>query len=64
MSEALMEKIDRIDSLLQKLNAKIDNFLGFEELREKDKQKEVEALRKEREAGVCIRFDQAPTYKQ
>ncbi len=57
MSEALMEKIDRIESLLQKLNAKIDNFLGFEEL-DKEEQKEVEALRKEVEAGKYIHFDE------
>ena len=52
-----MEKIDRIESLLQKLNAKIDNFLGFEEL-DKDEQNEVEALRKEIEAGDYLQFDE------
>ena len=57
MSESLMEKIDRIESLLQKLNAKIDNFLGFEELN-KDKQEEVEALRREIEAGEYLHFDE------
>jgi len=52
-----MEKIDRIESLLQKLNAKIDNFLGFEEL-DKDEQNEVEALQKEIEAGEYLHFDE------
>ena len=42
MSEVLIEKIDRIEALLLELSAKIDNFLGFEEITEK---KEVEKLK-------------------
>ncbi len=42
MPEALIEKIDHIEALLLELSAKIDNFLGFEEITEK---KEVEKLK-------------------
>jgi hypothetical protein len=58
MSEALTEKIDRIETLLREINAKIDNFLGFDEL-DNDEQKELETLRKEIEAGEYINFDEA-----
>jgi len=57
MSESLMEKIDRIEALLREVNAKIDNFLGFEEL-DKDEQEEVKALRREIEAGEYLHFDE------
>jgi len=52
-----MEKIDRIEALLREVNAKIDNFLGFEEL-DKDEQEEVKALRREIEAGEYLHFDE------
>ena len=58
MSEALTEKIDPIETLLREINAKIDNFLGFDEL-DNDEQKELETLRKEIEAGEYINFDEA-----
>ena len=58
MSEALTEKIDRIETLLQEINAKIDNFLGFEELDEKER-READSLRKEIEAGEYVNFDEA-----
>ncbi len=38
MSEVLIEKIDRIEALLLELSAKIDNFLGFEEITEEEKE--------------------------
>ena len=44
MSEVLIEKIDRIEALLLELSAKIDNFLGFEEITEEEKE-EVEKLK-------------------
>jgi hypothetical protein len=57
MSQALIEKIDHIETLLLKINAKIDNFLGFEELNEKER-KEVEALRKDVKSGEYVGFDE------
>ena len=44
MSEVLIEKIDHIEALLLELSAKIDNFLGFEEITEEEKE-EVEKLK-------------------
>jgi len=44
MPEALIEKIDHIEALLLELSAKIDNFLGFEEITEEEKE-EVEKLK-------------------
>ena len=57
MTEALIEKIDRIEALLVKVNAKIDNFLGFENL-EPEEKKEIEMLRKEVASGVSAGFDE------
>ena len=56
MAQALMEKMESIEALLLEVNAKIDNFLGFEEL-EKAEHKEVEELRKEVKSGKYTRFD-------
>ena len=57
MSQALMRKMDRIEALLVELNAKIDNFLGFEDL-EDEEEREVEKLRKEVESGEYVRFEE------
>jgi len=57
MSEVLIEKIDRIEALLLELNAKIDNFLGFEEITEEEKE-EVEKLKEEIEKGEYLSIDQ------
>ena len=52
-----MRKMDRIEALLVELNAKIDNFLGFEDL-EDEEEREVEKLRKEVESGEYVRFEE------
>jgi anti-sigma28 factor (negative regulator of flagellin synthesis) len=57
MSEVLIEKIDRIEALLLELSAKIDNFLGFEEITEEEKE-EVEKLKEEIERGEYLSIDQ------
>ena len=57
MSQALMEKMECIEALLLEVNAKIDNFLGFEEM-EKAEYKEVDDLRKEVKSGNYSRFDE------
>ena len=51
MSEVLIEKIDHIEALLLELSAKIDNFLGFEEITEKEK---VEKLKEEIKGGEYL----------
>jgi archaellum component FlaC len=57
MSEVLIEKIDRIEALLLELSAKIDNFLGFEEITEEEKE-EVEKLKEEIKRGEYLSIDQ------
>ncbi len=57
MSQALMEKMESIEALLLEVNAKIDNFLGFEEL-DKAELNELEELRKEVKSGNYSRFDE------
>ena len=46
MSQVLMNKINHIESLLLEINAKMDNFLGFEDIDDKEK-KEITSLRME-----------------
>jgi len=50
MSE-VVERLERIERLLITLNAKIDNFLGYEEITEKER----EELRKMREEEGRVR---------
>ncbi|ATZ60657.1 MAG: hypothetical protein BME93_00420 [Methanosarcinales archaeon Met12] len=57
MTEAMMEKIDHIEKLLMEINAKIDNFLGFEELSEEELE-EIERLREEVKSGEYVRFEE------
>jgi len=56
MAQALLEKINHIESLLLEINAKIDNFLGFEEMGEEEK-KEIKALRKEIDSEGYVSFE-------
>ena len=44
MADTLLEKMNKIEQLLLEINAKIDNFLGFEDLTEKE-QEEIAQLR-------------------
>ena len=46
----LLEKMNKIEQLLIEINAKIDNFLGFEELTEEE-QEEIAQLREEVKKG-------------
>jgi hypothetical protein len=38
MNDVLMEKLDHIEGILKELNSKIDNFLGFEEITDEEKE--------------------------
>jgi len=57
MSERILKRLDRIEKLLLELNLKIENFMGFEELSEEEKQ-EVEQIEKEINEGKCKAFDE------
>ena len=56
MSE-VVERLERIERLLVALNAKIDNFLGYEDLREKERE-ELKKMREEVRRGEFARFEE------
>ena len=55
MADTLLEKMNKIEQLLLEINAKIDNFLGFEDLTEKE-QEELAQLREEIKQGDGVPF--------
>ena len=55
MADTLLEKMNNIEKLLIEINAKIDNFLGFDELTEEE-QEEVAKLREEIKKGDFVPF--------
>jgi len=57
MSQALLKKMDHIEELLLEIKAKMDNFMGFDELGE-DERREVELRRSEVERGDYVEFDE------
>lgn len=56
MSEAVLEKMNEIERLLLEINAKIDNFSGFEDLSNAEKE-EIENLRDEVQRRELIAFE-------
>ena len=57
MSDLLLKKLNNIEKLLLEVNAKIDNFLGFEELSDKEIQ-ELEEISQEMKDGKNYKFDE------
>ncbi len=57
MSNELLEKITNIEKLLMEIDAKIDHFLGFEELSEEEKE-EVRKLREEVGKGEYASYNE------
>ena len=57
MEEILLEKVEHIERMIETLNGKIDNFMGFEELTESEKE-EVKALRKDVQSGKTMGLDE------
>ena len=56
MTDTLLEKMDHIEKMLMELNAKIDNFLGYEEISDSEK-KEINEIRDEVKRGEYVRFE-------
>jgi len=56
MSESIIEKIENIEKLLIEINAKIDNFLGFEDLSAEEVE-EIRKLREEVKRGDFVGFE-------
>jgi hypothetical protein len=58
MPDVVMEKMEHIEKLLLQLNAKIDNFLGYEELTS-DEMEELKKIRREVRSGEYVPLDKA-----
>jgi hypothetical protein len=56
MNDELLEKITNIEKLLMEIDAKIDHFLGFEDLSEEEKE-EVRNLREGVRRGEHARYN-------
>jgi len=57
MAELAMQKLEHIEQLLIGIDTKIDNFLGFEELKESEI-KEIREIRNEMQKGDYATFDE------
>ncbi len=55
-TEIMLQKLIHIENLLVEINHKIDNFTGFEEL-DDDERQEVSQIKKEIEDGQYDSFD-------
>ncbi|MCO6040992.1 hypothetical protein [Thermococcus alcaliphilus] len=53
----VIERLERIEHLLIQLNAKIDNFLGYESLSKKERE-ELRKMREEVKRGEFVRFEE------
>jgi len=57
MAELAMQKLKHIEQLLVSIDAKIDNFLGFEELK-KSELKELKEIRTKIKKGEYATFEE------
>lgn len=55
-NDVILEELNQIKSLLQSINDKIDNFLGFEEL-DSNEQDELKQIKKEMNKGEYYKYD-------
>jgi len=58
MPDVVMEKMEHIERLLLQLNAKIDNFLGYEDLTPQEKE-DLKKIRREVKSGEYVPLDKA-----
>lgn len=56
MQENIISHLQRIEKMLEILNSKIDNFLGFEEL-SKDEHEELDSIEAEMKKGEKYRLE-------
>jgi hypothetical protein len=57
MSDVVLKRINDIEKILIEINAKIDNFIGYEELTEKER-RELRKIREEVKRGEYVSFDE------
>jgi hypothetical protein len=53
MADMVMEKLEHIEKLILQLNARIDNFLGYEDLTP-DERDELKKIRREVKSGYYV----------
>ncbi len=56
MTDIILEKITNIERMLIEINAKIDNFLGFEELTDEER-RELKEIKEEINRGEYVEFE-------
>lgn len=57
MSDVVLKRINDIEKILIEINAKIDNFIGYEELTEKER-RELRKIREGVKRGECAGFNE------
>jgi hypothetical protein len=57
MSDVVLKRINDIEKILIEINAKIDNFIGYEELTEKER-RELRKIREGVKRGECVGFNE------
>jgi len=57
MSDVVLKRINDIEKILIEINAKIDNFIGYEELTEKER-RELRKIREGVKRGKCVGFNE------
>jgi len=57
MNDLMMDKITNIEKILMEINSKIDNFLGVEDLSEREAKK-VREIREEIKKGEYVKYDE------
>ncbi|MGY0287453.1 MAG: hypothetical protein ACUX7D_01605 [Candidatus Methanodesulfokora washburnensis] len=57
MSDVVLKGINDIEKILIEINAKIDNFIGYEELTEKER-RELRKIREGVKRGEYVSFDE------
>jgi len=56
MSDVVLKRINDIEKILIEIDAKIDNFIGYEELTEKER-RELRKIREGVKCGEYVSFD-------
>jgi hypothetical protein len=57
MLDVVLKRINDIEKILIEINAKIDNFIGYEELTEKER-RELRKIREGVKRGEYVSFDE------
>jgi C4-type Zn-finger protein len=56
MASTINNKLENIENFLERIESKLDNFLGFEELTSKEKEEFIK-IKKEMDEGQAFSYD-------